>query len=265
VLGVTYFPISSTFVSVGLATGGAARIYESNTAVSSWTHRSAGGGFIGDLYDVMYSVPHVTLIACGTDAAGALQTAAGSTWTNRTPPSGTSSLRKLATDGTTVVAVGGANSDVDGRVIKSTTGLAWTLAATIAGAGILKHIVWHPAHALWYAASDTNIWTSPNLTTWTSWGRTLPASHVLNGLVALEQCLGALHYNSIVTGESGRMVVTANGTDWFVGPSLQANGGGTGAAKVVPYWGATHAYAVWTSNLIGATYNQSAYAAVSLL
>lgn len=269
-LAITYNPIDSTFTAVGLnaTASGPHGIQQSNNVVSSWTARSVGGGFVGDLYDVLYFAPVTLVVAVGSNAAlsaGEIQTATGGTYTHRTPPAGTTELRALATDGTTLVAVGAATAD--GRVIKSTDGTTWTTAATITGAGLLKSIVWHAGLGLWFCASDTNIWSSPNLTTWTDWGLVLPTSHVFSGLVALEQCVAAFHYNSINVNVSCQAKISPDGANWYSSPGFGSAGGGVKPTKIYPFYpGATNGtreYALWISNLIAATSNISNWRAPS--
>jgi hypothetical protein len=199
--------------SVFTAAGASQVVYTSNNTVASWTADTIAGAFTGTWYDLAYFSSLVVM--CGTSGSGAgeIQTKSAGTWTSRTLPVGTTALRQFATDGTTLICVGAASGD--GRIVKSTNGTTWSTAATITGAGVLKYAAYSATQALWYVASDTDIWTSPNLTNWTHVSLVLDSGHAYTGIVALEQAVACFHTHASLVSQGAQMKFTPDGANYY--------------------------------------------------
>lgn len=248
--------------SVFAAVGSSQVIYESDSGVTTWTLRSPAGGFTGTFYDAIYFNSLTIICGTSTGSAGVIQTGTSGTYTSRTVPAGTSDLRQFATDGTTLVCVGAAGAN--GRILASTDGTTWITKATPAGiTDTLISVCWCPGLGLWAACTARDVYTSPDLVTWTGWGLVLETNHALCGVLALEQGIAAFHYHTSLTSIGGQCKYY-NGTSWHALPGFGDKGGNTRPTKVYPYAPVSgfdvdggKTYALWISNTFGTNYSQT--------
>lgn len=254
-LACAFHAVNSSFV----AAGASGTLYESNNTVSSWTARTPAGGFSGTFYDALWFNATSTMLLCCSN--GSIQYGTSMTSLSSFSVAGTTDLRQFATDDTTVIAVGAATGD--GRILKSTNGSSWTLAADITGAGTLLCAAWHAGLGSWFVASATDLYYSSNLTSWTHVSLVLDSSHTYAGLVALSQGLVAFHYNgSTLTGCCAKF--TPDGTNWFHTVGFGPHGGLARPRKVYATNKYASAdvpkhYALWAGSLTGSNFVTSAW------
>lgn len=233
-LACCYSNVTGGFIAVGIN----AEIRTSNNIVTVWTARTSA--VTGDIYDVK-EIGGVA-IAVGSDSGVAKiqrSTNGGLTWTAITAPAGVGGLFAIASFGTTIVAVGtrGAN----GSVCRSLDfGLTWAEVGSPATMPLLFDIGYHAASGLWYTCNATDIATSPDLATWTNPASLAAGSY--SGLVFLPHIVGAVR-----NGPAGAYsIATKDGNTWrFItsfGPAETVSI--SGMTTIIPYFGATHSYAL---------------------
>jgi hypothetical protein len=250
-ISCAFSSLTSTFVAVGIN----AEIRTSNTAVTSWTARTSA--VTGDIFDVREFGS--VLIAVGSDGSVAKiqrSTNGGVAWTAVTAPAGVQGLFALANNGSTIVAAGtrGAN----GSVCRSTDGgLTWVEVGVIPATNSLFDIGWHQASGLWYTVNSAHIVTSPDLSTWT---QASLAAGSYAGLVFLPHIVGAVRNQPAGIGPF--CVATKDGVTWSFLPSFgpPTDISISGMTTLVPYYGATHSYALLLpSTGSGAGFNLSGW------
>lgn len=150
--------------TVVVAVGSAGGIQTSTATGAAWTQRTAAGGYAGTFNDVVWDEQNSLFIAVGTGAA--IQTSPdGITWTARTAGGGyAGDFRGVATDGNgIIVAVG---SGVANHAQVSADGVTWTgnspALAIVGGVGYGDGVF------VWGATNDTDLYTSPDGSTWTA-------------------------------------------------------------------------------------------------
>jgi hypothetical protein len=208
--GLAWSPTLSLFAAVGTTSAAASVILTSPTG-TTWTARTAPHN--QQYYDVDWS-PTLGTFAAGTNFAstgnGNLAVSTnGTTWTDQAL-AGTFSRTSVRWAGASqdrwVVA------DFDGGVTNSNNTTTWSTRAVVdATTTQWWGGAWSPTLGL-YALSGLNgtaarLYTSPDLSTWTS--RTVPSSAQLYK-AAWSSGLGLF----VVTGQSGRIYTSSNGTTW---------------------------------------------------
>jgi hypothetical protein len=143
-----------TFVLVGSA----AEIQTSLDGIT-WTHRTPGGGFAGDFFNIARSTS--LFVAVGD---GAIQTSPdGTTWTARTPDGGFTDNFYGVAFGAGVYVIVGEN----GEIQSSTNGTAWTQRTPDASFADDFYGVAFGAGVFVIVGQNGEIQTSPDGVTWT--------------------------------------------------------------------------------------------------
>lgn len=228
-------------------------IYQSNTGVSAWTSRASALAAGMDLNAVL-SLASGRIVCVGANigagTAGIQTSDDGVTWTSRTVPVGAPvGLFQLATDGTTIVAIGGRGTA--GTVLKSTDGAAtWTEAVSMGVNGLFQGICWHAATSKWYLSDQTHIWSSPDLTTWTNIAISAGGGGDIGflRLIALPNIVACERQVGTSKGSMG--FVSNDGVTWR---DTAINGDGVSHLHAVLqlYYGYTHTMAVLTTGTGG--------------
>lgn len=160
-------------VVVGLA----GKIAYSNDAGRTWTAATGTGS--GDFYDVIW-IPTLGIFVAVSAISEIYTSATGTSW-SLAATAGTSTLRAIAWNGTTICAIGGT------KAVTSTNGVTWN---TTAALGFTFSNVLAAASGGLFAAheaSSANVKTSPDGSTWLT--RTLDQSPTL-AAVGLEWSAG---------------------------------------------------------------------------
>ncbi len=200
-------------VAVGDSGAGSAANTPYSPGPGVWNQGANVGGANASLFAVIAAPasfnPSVYWITCGS--GGIIATydtwfGGPNPWTTRTS-STTNALKSLASDGTTVVAVG-----VGGTIRTSTNGTTWASPSS-GTANDLNKVIWTGTQFVAVGAAGT-VLTSPTGTTWTV--RTSGTSNALTDIASSTALL-------VAVGASGTIVTSADGAAWVVRTSGIAN------------------------------------------
>lgn len=206
--GITFG--NGMFVAVGSA--GIADPYAGiMTSVDGYTWTRQTSPTTNGLSDVIWT--GTQFVAVGMNET-ILTSANGTTWTSQTTPATTDTLNAIASNGTTLVAVGGTLPSALSAVLTTTDGgMTWIQQLTGIIQGTIYDVTWTGTQFVAVGTGDwttgQNIMTSPDGVTWTKQTSGQPFGAILRGITA-DTTSGLM----IAVGNGGDILTSTDGITW---------------------------------------------------
>jgi hypothetical protein len=206
--GISYGTANAAATYVAVGTGGA--VYKAPDGVSQSVNGMEWAAVTGVPTTIDFNAStyaYGKYIAVGKVTGGVnnvYYSADATTWTGLAT-TGSTALNALATNGTTVVAVGDG-----GKVFYSTDAATWTAATGLTALGSDLYGVAYSATGLWVAVGQNGtLITSPDGMSWTvQTAISVPGGYKLNSVAATSSGL------FVSVGNHGTILTSSNGTSW---------------------------------------------------